>query len=65
MRRKGVGSALVEVACGELRQRGHHEVTAAGAGPYLWPGIPRDICEAIKTEFDSFTARDLSGVEFE
>lgn len=52
-RRRGVGTALVEIACHELRQRGHHSIVAAGAGPYLWPGIPRDLPGAV----DFFNAR--------
>jgi len=52
-RRRGVGTALVEAACRELRKRGHHTIVAAGAGPYLWPGIPRDLPGAV----DFFNAR--------
>jgi GNAT superfamily N-acetyltransferase len=48
LRNRGVGSALIGAACGELRRRGHTEVSAAGGGPYLWPGIPRDIPGAVE-----------------
>lgn len=46
-RRQGVGSALVEAACVEFRRRGASEVGVAGGGPYLWPGIPRDLPGAL------------------
>src|SRR5207302_1919832 len=47
-RRRGIGTALVAAACEELRRRGCAEVSAGGGGPYLWPGIPRDIAGVVE-----------------
>lgn len=48
MRRCGIGSALARSACAELVRRGATEISAAGGGSYLWPGIPRDIPGAVE-----------------
>lgn len=54
LRRRGIGTRLVESASASLRRRGATDISAAGSGPYLWPGIPRNIHGAV--EF--FTAND-------
>ena len=45
-RRRGIGRAMVGHAADDLRARGAQSIRAAGSGPYLWPGIPRDLAGA-------------------